>query len=737
MAYSSTAARLACLAALASLSACQPAQDNATAPAAASAANTSSKKGLAAVAGIDGTLLRGVNGIQVRLRVVGAWSPSHCALVRIENTHPVSTAQQWQVVLDLGRTRLSHSSGASVSGTEGFVTLSPLLGGGAIAPGTAREIPFCVTAPVGERPPVLVRVSSELPRVSADPLEVGQWRVVARSTRHTLEATPAATLAGNLYTAGEHQHWRFRAQPGGYSLRLESNGQCLQATAGSVQPAGCGADGQLWTLDTLRVRSEDRPAVFRLRQNGSCLRLNGTQAASIAACDSAADLYIEPTGTGERLHAAEYELRSLLMIKPGTEVQQPYMRATIPADIQAAAQTAFNQHLAVWFERLTDGRIKWVGESQVVSPMTAVVQEGGNYLPAASTMQQDVRTWLPMGKYDSAAVFYASGTDAGGQPVPGGWGWGPGISDASNRTMWVTVNGGATPAADWISWNNEPMEVFIHEPMHGLDGFFSERGVPLPDGWLHAAESNMYTRDQNGYAHWYRDYLLGQVIAADDTYRGYGPRAFRTGTPRAAAAAMLQRTVVFMYGPTASGQDMFLRGGIDHAAAQTLLGKTCTAANLQCAIPISHRNLRNATTAPWKLGDEWLDWYGREASQSLVSPGHGLAEGTAADWTTNNWTFGNPVRTVAVDGYGLEPLNQFGSHYWMLDVTMDCSKAYLDPRDGQTRWFEVKSFISNGPGWENNVVQVDRPYVSGNHFAKCGKINVFERGSSAVRYFPL
>ena len=28
----------------------------------------------------------------------------------------------------------------------------------------------------------------------------------------------------------------------------------------------------------------------------------------------------------------------------------------------------------------------------------------------------------------------------------------------------------------------------------------------------------------------------------------------------------------------------------------------------------------------------------------------------------------------------------------------------------------------------------DRPYVSGNHFAKCGKINIFQRGSGTVTY---
>lgn len=101
--------------------------------------------------------------------------------------------------------------------------------------------------------------------------------------------------------------------------------------------------------------------------------------------------------------------------------------------------------------------------------------------------------------------------------------------------MWVTVNGGATPAADWLSWENEPMEVWVHEPMHGLDGYFDKLGVPLPVGYLHGAELNHYARHQHGWIPWYRDILRGRVIDAEGRYRGYGPRAFKLGPPRLAA----------------------------------------------------------------------------------------------------------------------------------------------------------------------------------------------------------
>ena len=183
-----------------------------------------------------------------------------------------------------------------------------------------------------------------------------------------------------------------------------------------------------------------------------------------------------------------------------------------------------------------------------------------------------------------------------------------------------------------------------------------------------------------------------------------------------------QRTVIFMYGPTDAGQDMFIRGGIDHNYANTNLGRNCQTWNTECAIRIQHNNLLNSTTASWKSGDLYLDWYGLEANQGAG------AEGTAMDWTTNNWPSSwGPLRTVPVDGYGESALNSYGYHYWMLDVQMDCANTV-------NGWFELKSYISNGPGWEGNINQSGTPYNSGNHMAQCGKINVFERNSNTAQF---
>jgi len=113
---------------------------------------------------------------------------------------------------------------------------------------------------------------------------------------------------------------------------------------------------------------------------------------------------------------------------------------------------------------------------------------------------------------------------------------------------------------------------------------------------------------------------------------------------------------------------------------------------------------RNHTLSAWFVRG------GRESAQTSVSNGR-LADGSALDWTTNHWpTEWGEKRTVAVNGFGEEPLNQYGAHYWMLDVDLDCSRT----ADG---WFELKSYIANGAGREADVQQAGTPYTSRNHFA--------------------
>lgn len=189
-------------------------------------------------------------------------------------------------------------------------------------------------------------------------------------------------------------------------------------------------------------------------------------------------------------------------------------------------------------------------------------------------------------------------------------------------------------------------------------------------------------------------------------------------------ATDFQRTVVFVYAPTAPGENVFLRGGVSSTVRPNCVG---TAADDPCAISIRHRVVPQDPTSSyrlWSAGDLHLDWYGQQAGQGSYLGT--AASGTPLIWTTSKYP-GVSDPTVEVNGAGYTPLNRFGEHFWMLDVDVDCAQT-------ESGWFEFKTYTTPLTGWENDISQYtscaglsteSRPYASINHMAKCGKMNVF------------
>jgi len=178
-----------------------------------------------------------------------------------------------------------------------------------------------------------------------------------------------------------------------------------------------------------------------------------------------------------------------------------------------------------------------------------------------------------------------------------------------------------------------------------------------------------------------------------------------------------ERTLIMFEKQTVTGQDVFIRGGIDHSHRT---GCTHDATTSNCSIPIRH--LKDGDSAhydkvnAWNKGDNFLDWDGAEAGQGSYQGNK--AVGTAAFWSSNN-----------PQSPGYNELNTFGEHYWIVDVEMDCCKT-------MGGLFEVKALV-NGK-WEGDIHQasictgigaVIPPYSSANHFASCGFKNVFHFGT--------
>ena len=78
----------------------------------------------------------------------------------------------------------------------------------------------------------------------------------------------------------------------------------------------------------------------------------------------------------------------------------------------------------------------------------------------------------------------------------------------------------------------------------------------------------------------------------------------------------------------------------------------------------------------------------------------------------------------------LRPNSRYGDHFWMFDAEINCAET-------ENGWFELKGVLT-GNGWEQDIGQAEtcggdvggsKPYVSTNHMARCGYVNVFEWGS--------
>jgi hypothetical protein len=191
--------------------------------------------------------------------------------------------------------------------------------------------------------------------------------------------------------------------------------------------------------------------------------------------------------------------------------------------------------------------------------------------------------------------------------------------------------------------------------------------------------------------------------------------AYGLGAPSATPVRDIRRTVIFIYAQSQLGQDLFMRGGARDGSP----------------IRIRHRNWLNPHTNYYRWGNAYLNWADGEPGQARPSPD--IGGGSPADWTTS-LAEGQGQPYAWNTGYGIADENNFGQHYWMLDVDMDCEQAF---DDGQGRkWFEVKAFmvttlmtgVAPSPGWEGDIAQTSNPmppYPSRNHMGICGMVNVF------------
>jgi hypothetical protein len=131
------------------------------------------------------------------------------------------------------------------------------------------------------------------------------------------------------------------------------------------------------------------------------------------------------------------------------------------------------------------------------------------FWPSPAVTQPELDQYAPDGLYDSVIVFWQASHPTTGQSIPTyGWGLGYWPGDYANGMTYASVFN-----LNWV-WTNDTCEgeVFLHEWLHGVTGFYMSLGFPFPYEDLHGAEEAGYTVDANGcWKPWLRDYMRGLV----------------------------------------------------------------------------------------------------------------------------------------------------------------------------------------------------------------------------------
>lgn len=188
-----------------------------------------------------------------------------------------------------------------------------------------------------------------------------------------------------------------------------------------------------------------------------------------------------------------------------------HLTATMPAsDATNMVQDFLNQphrgNVYQYSDNLAEleARVQYI--DRALNTLTPI---GNGFWPSPDDTRQELNQYAPPGLYDSVIVFWQASHPTTGQSIPSyGWGLGYWPGDYANGMTYATVFN-----ISWV-WPSDVCEgeVFLHEWLHGVTGFYMSLGFPFPYEDLHGAEEAGYTVDANGcWKPWLRDYMRGLV----------------------------------------------------------------------------------------------------------------------------------------------------------------------------------------------------------------------------------
>ena len=232
----------------------------------------------------------------------------------------------------------------------------------------------------------------------------------------------------------------------------------------------------------------------------------------------------------------EIEFNVLLIIKQESDSCHPLflpVRSRMTEGEIKRARQCFEVETPDMVKDITGGKVRFV--PTVVVSKTPLRVWDPQRLDSAEYCRQELLnelyTFAKPGQFDSVGYYFLHYDTATGYRIPRA-GYGVGGYDGSHALGMFAVN--------CAQQMNVRDEVFLHEWMHGLDGFFgNKRGVKLPGGSLHGNAEHGYREAKawrpgdtfKGWMEWYRDYLTANVQEGDQKV-GLGSVAWKHGPMR-------------------------------------------------------------------------------------------------------------------------------------------------------------------------------------------------------------
>lgn len=203
---------------------------------------------------------------------------------------------------------------------------------------------------------------------------------------------------------------------------------------------------------------------------------------------------------------------------------------TVSESEKSKAVWAFRQY-ASNTQRLSENQALVVYDviyiDRVLTTLSEIVP--GYYWVSPEDIRPELDQFAPTGTYDSVFVYWPMLNLSTGAMIPS-WGWGLSLSPSpwSNGATYATVGNGMEEW--WLSPTGDLGEIWLHEWLHGVCGYYSTSGYPMPNGDADGGGSHQYEPSPtDGWSAYYHDLMTGNVLD-NGILTGVTASAWQTGS---------------------------------------------------------------------------------------------------------------------------------------------------------------------------------------------------------------